>query len=128
MIRDELKKNPNFLEERKNDLCAVLQSTVVDILMQKLRKAAKELRINEVAVAGGVSANSALRNAFVEHGEKYGWNVYIPKFSFTTDNARDDCHYRLLQVPDRRILRRFAATFCKSCNRLAVCYFREVSN
>jgi N6-L-threonylcarbamoyladenine synthase len=87
MIRDELKKNPNFLEERKNDLCAVLQSTVVEILMQKLRKAAKELKINEVAVAGGVSANSALRNAFVEHGEKYGWNVYIPKFSFTTDNA-----------------------------------------
>jgi len=87
LIRDQLKLNPQFIEERKNDLCASLQSTVVDILMQKLRKAAKELRINEVAVAGGVSANSALRNAFVEHGERLGWNVYIPKFAFTTDNA-----------------------------------------
>lgn len=87
LIRDELKKNPQFIEEHRNDLCAVLQSTVVDILMQKLRKAAKELKINEVAVAGGVSANSALRNAFIEHGEKYGWNTYIPKFAFTTDNA-----------------------------------------
>jgi len=87
LIRDQLKLNSQFIEERKNDLCASLQSTVVDILMQKLRKAAKELRINEVAVAGGVSANSALRNAFVEHGERLGWNVYIPKFAFTTDNA-----------------------------------------
>jgi N6-L-threonylcarbamoyladenine synthase len=87
MIRDALKINPGFIEERKNDLCATLQRTVVDILMQKLRKAAKDLNIKEVAVAGGVSANSALRAAFVEHGEKYGWNVYIPKFGFTTDNA-----------------------------------------
>jgi N6-L-threonylcarbamoyladenine synthase len=87
LIRDQLKLNPNFIEERQNDLCASLQSTVVEVLMQKLRKAAKDLHINEVAVAGGVSANSALRNAFVEHGQKLGWNVYIPKFAFTTDNA-----------------------------------------
>lgn len=74
---------PNLRE----DLCASLQTTVVDILMRKLKKAAKELKINQVAVAGGVSANSALRQAFVDYGRKYGWEVFIPPFSFTTDNA-----------------------------------------
>jgi len=87
LIRDELKKNPHFIEAHTNDLCAALQMTVVDSLMEKLRKAAKDLSINEVAVAGGGSANSALRSAFVEHGKRLGWNVYIPKFAFTTDNA-----------------------------------------
>ncbi|MDR0872142.1 MAG: tRNA (adenosine(37)-N6)-threonylcarbamoyltransferase complex transferase subunit TsaD [Prevotellaceae bacterium] len=86
-LRDRLKENPHFIEENKNDLCAALQLTVVEILMDKLRRAAKELRIKEIAVAGGVSANSALREAFVQHAEKYGWNVFIPKFAFTTDNA-----------------------------------------
>ncbi len=86
-IRDYLKENSNFVEERKNDLCASLQSTIIEILMGKVRKAASDLQIHEVAVAGGVSANSALRKAFIEHGEKYHWNVYIPKFAFTTDNA-----------------------------------------
>jgi N6-L-threonylcarbamoyladenine synthase len=82
-----MKENPNFIEERKNDLCASLQSTIITILMGKVHKAAADLAISEVAVAGGVSANSALRKAFVEHGDKYHWNVYIPKFAFTTDNA-----------------------------------------
>ena len=68
-------------------MAASLEATIVDILMSKLRKAAKEYNINEVAVAGGVSANNGLRNAFREHAEKYGWNIYIPKFSYTTDNA-----------------------------------------
>ena len=86
-LRDKLKENPHFIEENKNDLCASLQETVVDILMDKLRKAAKDLQIKEIAVAGGVSANSALREAFLQHGEKYGWNVFIPKFAYTTDNA-----------------------------------------
>jgi N6-L-threonylcarbamoyladenine synthase len=86
-IRDQMKENPNFIEERKNDLCASLQSTIISILMGKVRKAAADLAISEVAVGGGVSANSALRKAFIEHGEKYHWNVYIPKFAFTTDNA-----------------------------------------
>ena len=86
-LRDKIKENPNFVEENINDLCASLQKTVVDILMEKLRMAASDLNIKEVAVAGGVSANSALRNAFLQHGEKYGWNVFIPKFSYTTDNA-----------------------------------------
>ena len=86
-LRDALKENPDFIEQNKQDLCASLQKTVIDILMDKLRKAAKDLNINEVAVAGGVSANSGLRDSFLLHAEKYGWKVHIPKFSFTTDNA-----------------------------------------
>ena len=87
LLRDKVKENPHFVEENLNDLCASIQATVVDILMNKLRKAAKELNINQVAVAGGVSANSALRQSFLDHGTKYGWEVYIPPFAFTTDNA-----------------------------------------
>jgi N6-L-threonylcarbamoyladenine synthase len=87
LLRDRLKENPNFIEENKNDLCASLQYTVIEILMDKLRKAVKELGIKEVAVAGGVSANSALRAAFEEHAQKYGWKIHIPKFAYTTDNA-----------------------------------------
>ena len=86
-LRDRLKEDPDFIEKNKADLCASLQATVVDILMNKLRKAAKDLKISEVAVAGGVSANSGLRDAFIEHGKRFGWKVHIPKFSFTTDNA-----------------------------------------
>ncbi len=85
---DELAQNvPNLRE----DMCASLQATVVDILMRKLKKAANDLKIREVAVAGGVSANSALRQAFIDYGNKYHWNVFIPPFSFTTDNAAMIC-------------------------------------
>lgn len=87
LLRDKIKLNQNFVAENLNDICASLQVTVVDILMNKLRKAATDLNIKHVAVAGGVSANSALRQAFIDHGEKYGWEVYIPPFAFTTDNA-----------------------------------------
>ena len=87
LLRDKIKENPNFVEENMNDLCATLQATVIDILMNKLRKAASDLKIKHVAVAGGVSANSALRQAFNDHASKYGWEVYIPPFAFTTDNA-----------------------------------------
>lgn len=86
-LRDELEKNPNFIEERKADLCASLQATVIDILMKKLRAAAKDLGIRQVAVAGGVSANTGLREAFHDHASRYGWKVFIPKFAYTTDNA-----------------------------------------
>ncbi len=86
-LRDELKKNPNFIEENKCDLCASLQFTIVEILMDKLRKAVKETGIKEVAVAGGVSANSAVRGAFEDHAKRYGWKIHVPKFAFTTDNA-----------------------------------------
>ena len=87
LLRDKQKENPDFISENRNDLCASIQSTVVEILMRKLRKAAKDLNIKEVAVAGGVSANSALREAFNDHAKKFGWTVYIPPVSFTTDNA-----------------------------------------
>ena len=86
-VRDWLIEDPDFIEHHKVDLAASLEATVVDILMDKLRKAAKEYKIKEVAVAGGVSANNGLRNAFREHAEKYDWDIFIPKFSYTTDNA-----------------------------------------
>ncbi|MDR0507138.1 MAG: tRNA (adenosine(37)-N6)-threonylcarbamoyltransferase complex transferase subunit TsaD [Dysgonamonadaceae bacterium] len=87
LLRDKLKTNPNFIEENKSDLCASLQYTIIEILMDKLRKAVKDLNINEVAIAGGVSANSGLRKALEEHAEKFQWKIHIPPFAFTTDNA-----------------------------------------
>lgn len=86
-LREWLKEDADFIEHHKADLAASLEKTIVDILMDKLRKAVKDTGINEVAVAGGVSANNGLRNAFREHASKYGWNIYIPKFGYTTDNA-----------------------------------------
>ena len=86
-LRDELKKDDGFIEKNKEDLCASLQKTIIDILMDKLYHAAKDLQIKEVAVAGGVSANSGLRAAFEEYSRRYGWKIHIPKFAYTTDNA-----------------------------------------
>ena len=86
-LRDELKKDADFIEKNKEDLCASLQKTIVDILMDKLRLAAKDSNINEVAVAGGVSANSGLRASFEKHAKRFGWKIHIPKFEYTTDNA-----------------------------------------
>lgn len=86
-LRDELKNDADFIEKNKTDLCASLQKTIVDILMDKLYKATKELKIKEVAVAGGVSANSGLRKAFEDYSKRYGWKIHIPKFAYTTDNA-----------------------------------------
>ena len=86
-LRDWLKDDADFIEHHKTDLAASLEKTIVDILMDKLRKAVKDTGINEVAVAGGVSANNGLRNAFREHAAKYGWKIYIPKFGYTTENA-----------------------------------------
>lgn len=86
-LRDELKKDADFIEKNREDLCASLQKTIIDILMDKLYHAAKDLRIKEVAVAGGVSANSGLRAAFEEYSRRYGWTIHIPKFAYTTDNA-----------------------------------------
>jgi N6-L-threonylcarbamoyladenine synthase len=82
-----VKDDPDFVAHHKEDLAASLEATIVDILMKKLRKAAKDLGIKQVAVAGGVSANNGLRNAFREHAERYGWKIFIPKFGYTTDNA-----------------------------------------
>jgi N6-L-threonylcarbamoyladenine synthase len=86
-LRDELKTDPGFIEKNKADLCASLQKTIIDILMDKLYRAANDLNIKEVAVAGGVSANSGLRDAFEKYAKKYHWKIHIPKFSYTTDNA-----------------------------------------
>ncbi|MCI7310466.1 MAG: tRNA (adenosine(37)-N6)-threonylcarbamoyltransferase complex transferase subunit TsaD [Prevotella sp.] len=82
-----MKEDSDFIEKNKNDLAASLEFTIVDILMKKLRLAVKTTGIKHVAVAGGVSANNGLRNAFHEHAAKYGWTIYIPKFGYTTDNA-----------------------------------------
>ena len=86
-LRDQIKENDNFIEENKNDLCASLQRTIIEILLVKLRKAAKETGIDKIAVAGGVSANSGLRKALQENAEKLQWQLYIPKFEYTMDNA-----------------------------------------
>lgn len=86
-LRDQLKENPNFIEEHKADLCASLQKTIIDILILKLKRAAKDLGISQIAVAGGVSANNGLRNALLDLGKRHHWQVFIPPFAFTTDNA-----------------------------------------
>ena len=86
-LRDQLKENPDFIEENKADLCASLQKTIIDILINKLKKAAKDLNIKEIAVAGGVSANSGLRDALIDLGKRHHWKVHIPPFAYTTDNA-----------------------------------------
>jgi len=87
LLRDRIKEDPDFIEKNKQDLCASLQFTIVDILMDKLRKAVKDTGITEVAVAGGVSANSGVRNAFEDHARRYGWESHFPDIFFSTDNA-----------------------------------------
>jgi N6-L-threonylcarbamoyladenine synthase len=86
-IRDKVKENPNFIEENMDDLCASLQHTIVDILMNKVKRAARETGIKEVAIAGGVSANSGLQNAMHEAADKFGWKVYVPQLGYSLDNA-----------------------------------------
>ena len=82
-----VQEDPDFVEKHKTDIAASLEWTIVDILMKKLKKAVKQTGIKDVAVAGGVSANNGLRNAFYDAQKRYGWKIYIPKFSYTTDNA-----------------------------------------
>ena len=86
-LRKWVEDDPDFVEHHKEDLAASLEWTVVDILMKKLKLAVKQTGIKHVGVAGGVSANTGLRNAFHDYAKRYGWTVYIPKFSYTTDNA-----------------------------------------
>ena len=86
-IQKEQKLNANFIEENKTDLCASIQKTIIDILFVKLKKAAKDYKINQIAIAGGVSANSYLRRELQEIGKQLKWKVYIPKFEYCTDNA-----------------------------------------
>ncbi len=86
-LRDELKKNPDFIEENKADICASLQKTIVDILVDKVIKAANDTGITQVALAGGVSANSGLRERLTQLATEKNWETFIPKFAYTTDNA-----------------------------------------
>ncbi len=87
LVRDETKKDPEFVRKRQNDLCASFQKSIVTILIDKLTLAAESTGIKEIAIAGGVSANSGLRSALQVSAEKLGWNIFIPKMEFCTDNA-----------------------------------------
>jgi N6-L-threonylcarbamoyladenine synthase len=99
-LRDETKKDPSFVENNMNDICASVQHTIIKMLMTKFTKAAHALGVRHVGIAGGVSANSGLRNALREAGDKHGWKVYIPKFEYCTDNAAMigiTAHYKYLK-------------------------------
>lgn len=86
-IQNETKANPNFIQENINDICASIQYTIIGILMDKLKVASKQTGIKHIAIGGGVSANSGIRQALIDGEKKYGWTTYVPKFEFTTDNA-----------------------------------------
>lgn len=86
-IQKETRKNPDFIEQNLNDICASIQFTIINILMDKLKKASRQTGIKEIAIGGGVSANSGIRQALKDGELKYGWNTYIPKFEYCTDNA-----------------------------------------
>ena len=86
-IQKQTKADPDFIKNNLEDICASIQYTIITILMKKLKKAVKQTGIKEIAIGGGVSANSGIRNILTEAQTKYGWNTYIPKFEFCTDNA-----------------------------------------
>ncbi len=86
-IQKEKQKNPNFIDENINDICASIQHTIIQILMDKLKLAVKETGINQIAIGGGVSANSGIRQTLKDAEQKYGWKTFVPKFEYTTDNA-----------------------------------------
>ncbi|HOE94470.1 MAG TPA: tRNA (adenosine(37)-N6)-threonylcarbamoyltransferase complex transferase subunit TsaD, partial [Candidatus Cryptobacteroides sp.] len=85
-VRDEMAKDPGFIEKNKEDICASFQKALIDILMDKLLKAVKQTGIKEISIGGGVAANSELRSRISEEGKKRGWNTYLPPLKFTTDN------------------------------------------
>ncbi len=86
-LRDNTRTNPEFIAQHLADICASIQHTLVQMLLTKLKRAARETGIREIAIAGGVSANSGLRTALAQLGQEQGWNVYIPRFEYCTDNA-----------------------------------------
>ncbi|MDP4186407.1 MAG: tRNA (adenosine(37)-N6)-threonylcarbamoyltransferase complex transferase subunit TsaD, partial [Bacteroidota bacterium] len=86
-LRDKVKENPNFISENMNDLCASIQRIIVEVLVDKLIKASRQTGVKEIAIGGGVAANSGLRNALTEEAAKRKWKLYLPEFKFTTDNA-----------------------------------------
>ncbi len=87
LVQRKVAENPTFLEDYRDDVCASVQDRIVSILLNKLKKAAKQTGVKDIAIAGGVSANSGLRTALLAMGERYKWNVFIPKFEYCTDNA-----------------------------------------
>jgi len=98
-LQKQTKENPEFVQENLADICASIQHTLVKILLKKLTKASQQTGIQEVAIAGGVSANSGLRKTLEEVGKKQGWQVYIPRFEYCTDNAAMiamAAHYKFL--------------------------------
>ena len=86
-VQKNVIENPNFIEQNKHDICASVQYTIIEILMDKLKLAVKQTGITQIAIGGGVSANSGIRKTLAEAENKYGWKTYIPKFEYTTDNA-----------------------------------------
>jgi len=86
-IKDEIKKDKDFITKNKNNICASIQKTIIEILLEKVEKASKQLNINKIVIAGGVSANSELRSRLTDLGKSYRWKVYLPKLKYTTDNA-----------------------------------------
>jgi N6-L-threonylcarbamoyladenine synthase len=99
-LRDQLKENVQFIEQNRADLCASIQYSLVEMLLIKLKEAVKQFGVNEIAIAGGVSANSGLRNTLTDLAAKKGWNLYIPKFEYCTDNAAMiamAAHYKYLK-------------------------------
>ena len=86
-IQKNVKENPNFIEENRNDICASIQNIIIEILMDKLKKAVAQTGLTQIAIGGGVSANSGIRSTLKAAEEKYGWKTFIPKFEYTTDNA-----------------------------------------
>ena len=86
-IQKKLKEDPQFIEKNLKDICASIQYTIIQILMSKLKKAVKQTGITQIAIGGGVSANSGIRQTLKEAEEKYNWKTFIPKFEYTTDNA-----------------------------------------
>jgi N6-L-threonylcarbamoyladenine synthase len=99
-LQKQVRENPEFISQNRDDICASIQYTLIDILLKKLKKAAREQNIKEIAIAGGVSANSGLRKSIQELGVKLDWNVYIPAFEYCTDNAAMiaiAAHYKFLQ-------------------------------
>lgn len=100
-LQKQVRENPNFIQENIADICASVQHTLVNILLKKLKKAAKETGIKEIAIAGGVSANSGLRTSLLELGQQLSWKVYIPDFEYCTDNAAMiamAAHYKYLNA------------------------------
>jgi N6-L-threonylcarbamoyladenine synthase len=86
-LRDQLAENPDFIEQNKADLCASIQKCIVDFLLGKMERAVKKCGARQIAIAGGVSANSLLRSSLQQMGQRHGWKVFIPKFQYCTDNA-----------------------------------------